>query len=178
MRSTTQLFTTRCVQRRARGLGAEFKEAAASGRGDRRRPRPSGAGGGRASPSPSPTATPERFLVCTQDETLRRRLRRESPMTPVLFCHTSGLQMEPPAPGIGPEVPAWRLASNGSEGLGSGESASLGQEESARDVARACARTCGPKARGPNPLACNASRERSRARGRVPPAAEGAAASS
>jgi U3 small nucleolar RNA-associated protein 23 len=38
----------------------------------------------------------ERFLVCTQDQSLRIRLMKDSPMVPVVFCHTSGLQMEPP----------------------------------------------------------------------------------
>ena len=47
-------------------------------------------------------------------------------------------------------------------GLGERERASLGQEESARDVARVRTnvRYAKPKARGPNPLACKKKRER------------------
>ena len=97
--SPAKLFTTRCVQHELRGLGAEFKEASFAAR------KCEAIDGGPDPPAPAAESVAvavadgnaERFLVCTQDETLRRRLARESPMTPVLFCHTSGLQMEPPA---------------------------------------------------------------------------------
>ena len=99
--SPAKLFTTRCVQHELRGLGAEFKEASFAAR------KCEAIDGGPGPPAPAAESVAvavadgnaERFLVCTQDETLRRRLKRESPMTPVLFCHTSGLQMEPPPGG-------------------------------------------------------------------------------
>jgi len=159
--SPAKLFTTRCVQHELRGLGAEFKEASFAAR------KCEAIDGGPDPPAPAAESVAvavadgnaERFLVCTQDETLRRRLARESPMTPVLFCHTSGLQMEPPAEAGGSGV-ATRVESGA--GLGERERASLGQEESARDVARVRTnvRYAKPKARGPNPLACKKKRER------------------
>jgi U3 small nucleolar RNA-associated protein 23 len=95
----------------------------------------------------------ERFLVCTQDDKLRKMLLKESPMTPVIFCHTSGLQMEPPAEAIGSGVATRRETG---EGLSERERRTLQQEESAADVARVRTnvRYAKPKARGPNPLAC------------------------
>ena len=115
--SPAKLFTTRCVQHELRGLGAEFKEASFAAR------KCEAIDGGPGPPAPAAESVAvavadgnaERFLVCTQDETLRRRLKRESPMTPVLFCHTSGLQMEPPAEAGGSGV-ATRVERG--EGLG------------------------------------------------------------
>ena len=38
----------------------------------------------------------ERFIVCTQDGELKKQLRKQSAKVPIIFCHVSGLQMEPP----------------------------------------------------------------------------------
>ena len=38
----------------------------------------------------------ERFIVCTQDRKLKEKLRVQSKRVPIVFCHVSGLQMEPP----------------------------------------------------------------------------------
>ena len=38
----------------------------------------------------------ERFIVCTQDGDLKKQLRKASAKVPIIFCHVSGLQMEPP----------------------------------------------------------------------------------
>ena len=78
----------------------------------------------------------------------------------------------------GGRVPAWRLASNG-RGAEAARRASLGREESARDVARVRTnvRYAKPKARGPNPLACKKKREREPRGVRVRPAAGAAGGS-
>jgi len=167
--SPAKLFTTRCVQHELRGMGAEFKEASFAAR------RCEAVAGGPDPPAPAfesvavavADGNAERFLVCTQDETLRRTVLRESPMTPVIFCHTSGLQMEPPAEAVGSGVATRREAG---EGLSDGERASLGQEESARDVSRVRTnvRYAKPKARGPNPLACKKKKEREPRAGSAP----------
>jgi len=174
--SPAKLFTTRCVQHELRGMGAEFKEASFAAR------RCEEVKGGPEPPSPAlesvvaavADGNAERFLVCTQDEKLRKTLLKESPMTPVIFCHTSGLQMEPPAEAGGSGV-ATRVERG--EGLGERERASLGQEESARDVARVRTnvRYAKPKARGPNPLACKKKREREPRAGSGSARGEGAA---
>ena len=153
--SPAKLFTTRCVQHELRGMGAEFKEASFAAR------RCEEVKGGPEPPSPAVESVvaavadgnAERFLVCTQDEKLRKTLLKESPMTPVIFCHTSGLQMEPPAEAIGSGVATRRETG---EGLSERERKTLRQEESAADVARVRTnvRYAKPKARGPNPLAC------------------------
>ena len=159
--SPAKLFTTRCVQHELRSMGAEFKEASFAAR------RCEEVKGGPDPPAPAfqsvvtavAGGNTERFLVCTQDETLRRELLRASPMTPVIFCHTSGLQMEPPAEAMGSGVATRRESG---EGLSDGERATLGQKESARDVSRVRTnvRYAKPKARGPNPLACKRKKER------------------
>lgn len=151
--SPPKLFTTRCVQHELRGMGHEFKEASLAAR------RLAEVEGG---PDPPAKAfdsvlaavegdNAERFLVCTQDEKLRVALREASPYVPVIFCHTSGLQMEPPADAEGSGVASQRETG---EGLSDRERGALGQEETARDVnrIRTNVRYAKPKARGPNPL--------------------------
>ena len=113
--SPPKLFTTRCVQHELRGMGHEFKEASLAAR------RLAEVEGG---PDPPAKAfdsvlaavegdNAERFLVCTQDEKLRVALREASPYVPVIFCHTSGLQMEPPADAEGS---GWRVSGKPARG--------------------------------------------------------------
>ena len=113
--SPPKLFTTRCVQHELRGMGHEFKEASLAARRLAR---------WKADPTPpakalTPSSPPsrgdnaERFLVCTQDEKLRVALREASPYVPVIFCHTSGLQMEPPADAEGS---GWRVSGKPARG--------------------------------------------------------------
>jgi U3 small nucleolar RNA-associated protein 23 len=150
-----KLFTTRCVQHELRNMGVEFKDASFASR------RCEAVAGG---PDPPARAfdsiveavggeNAERFLVCTQDETLRRKLAKKHVKVPVIFCHTSGLHMEPPADALAKDA----LASQAEVGAGLSdpERAALGQDETARDVnyVRTNVRYAKPKARGPNPLA-------------------------
>jgi U3 small nucleolar RNA-associated protein 23 len=104
-------------------------------------------------------ANAERFLVCTQDESLRRALSSDHPAVPVVFAHTSGLQMEPPS-----DADATGVASRKESGVGlrDDEREKLGQEESARDVTRVRTnvRYAKPKAKGPNPLSAKKKRKR------------------
>ena len=48
----------------------------------------------------------ERFIVCTQDEKLRKKLRKTSPFVPVIFCHTSGgaVQVDPGLTAVDPTL--------------------------------------------------------------------------
>jgi len=152
--SSSKLFTTRCVQHELKHMSAEFKQASFAAR------RLDCVLGG---PDPPAKAfdsilaavdknNSERFLVCTQDEKLRRLLSKNSPFVPVIFCHTSGLQMEPPADAAGSGV-ASQLEKMAS--MPQNERDVLGQEETARDVqhVKTNVRYAKPKARGPNPLA-------------------------
>lgn len=149
----SKLFTTRCVQHELRGMGAEFKEASLAAR------RLEEVKGGPDPPTPAFDSivaavdgdNAERFVVCTQDEALRVRLRETSPYVPVVFCHTSGLQMEPPADAEGSGVASQREAV---KGLPDRERSVLGQEEAGVGNVRTNVRYKKPRARGPNPLAC------------------------
>ena len=101
--------------------------------------------------------------MCTQDDKLRKRLLANSPATPVVFCHTSGLQMEPPADAEGSGVASQR---EHGAGLTEEERNALGQEEVVRGAAgvRTNVRYKKPKARGPNPLSVKKKKWRSRRR--------------
>ena len=99
----SKLFTTRCVAHELKSMGAEFKEASFAAR------RAEEVKGGPDPPTPAFDSVvaavagdnAERFIVCTQDEKLRRKLMSDSAHVPVVFCHTSGLQMEPPSDATG-----------------------------------------------------------------------------
>ena len=93
----------------------------------------------------------ERFIVCTQDEALRTRLRKDSPHVPTVFCHTSGLQMEPPV-----DATASGVASQLEEveGLPEKERHALKQEEKGLPQVHTNVRYKRGKAKGPNPLSC------------------------
>ena len=78
-----------------------------------------------------------------------------SPYVPVVFCHTSGLQMEPPADAAGSGVASQKETP---VGLPRRERNALGlaEEEESGGVmkVRTNVRYKKPKAKGPNPLAC------------------------
>tara|TARA_B110000977_G_scaffold21696_1_gene25979 strand:+ start:3532 stop:4140 length:609 start_codon:yes stop_codon:yes gene_type:complete len=149
-----KLFTTRCIQHELKGMSNEFKDASLAAR------KLDCVLGGPEPPAKAFDSivaavegdNAERFLVCTQDEKLRRTLAKNSPLVPVIFCHTSGLQMEPPADAGGSGV-ATQLEKM--DKMPQNERDVLGQEETARDVnhVRTNVRYAKPKARGPNPLA-------------------------
>ena len=102
----SKLFTTRCVKEELKNMGKELKEASFYSR------KLYEVKDGPDPPAPAfdsivaavENGNSERFIVCTQDDKLRKRLLATSPMTPVVFCHTSGLQMEPPADAEGSGV--------------------------------------------------------------------------
>ena len=151
--SPSKLFTTRCVQHELKGMGQEFKEASLAAR------HLDTANGGPDPPAPALDSivaavegdNAERFIVCTQDEALRAKLRETSPYVPVIFCHTSGLQMEPPVDAVGSGVASQKEFT---QGLPERERQALGQEEQGLGNVRTTVRYKKPKARGPNPLAC------------------------
>ena len=106
----SKLFTTRCVKEELRLMGKDLKEASFYAR------KLEEVKDGPDPPAPALDSivaavdggNSERFIVCTQDDKLRKRLLADSPMTPVVFCHTSGLQMEPPADAEGSGVASQR----------------------------------------------------------------------
>ena len=148
-----KLFTTRCVKEELRQMGKDLKEASLYAR------KLEEVKDGPDPPAPALDSiiaaidggNSERFIVCTQDDTLRKRLLADSPATPVVFCHTSGLQMEPPADAEGSGVASQR---EHGAGLTEEERNALGQEEVVRGArgVRTNVRYKKPKARGPNPL--------------------------
>ena len=149
----SKLFTTRCVKEELKNMGKELKEASFYSR------KLDEVKDGSDPPAPAldsivaavENGNSERFIVCTQDDKLRKRLLATSPMTPVVFCHTSGLQMEPPADAEGSGVASQK---EHGAGLTEGERNALGQEEVVRGAkgVRTNVRYKKPKARGPNPL--------------------------
>ena len=131
----SKLFTTRCVKEELRQMGKDLKEASLYAR------KLEEVKDGPDPPAPALDSivaavdggNSERFIVCTQDDKLRKRLLADSPATPVVFCHTSGLQMEPPADAEGSGVASQR---EHGAGLTEEERNALGQEE----VVRGCER--------------------------------------
>ena len=160
--SPPKLFTTRCVQHELRRMGRECKDASFAARAlecVRGGPDPPNASALDSILAAVEDANAERFLVCTQDESLRRALSSDHPAVPVVFAHTSGLQMEPPS-----DADATGVASRKESGVGlrDDEREKLGQEESARDVTRVRTnvRYAKPKAKGPNPLSAKKKRKK------------------
>ena len=160
--SPPKLFTTRCVQHELKRMGRECKDASFAARAlecVRGGPDPPNASALDSILAAVEDANAERFLVCTQDESLRRALSSDHPAVPVVFAHTSGLQMEPPS-----DADATGVASRKESGVGlrDDEREKLGQEESARDVTRVRTnvRYAKPKAKGPNPLSAKKKRKK------------------
>lgn len=124
-----KVFTTRCVQDELRKMGPEYKSASAQTKHLHL------VGGGPAPGEATAAASiidacggenAERFVVCTQDDTLKRKLMEINGAVPIVFAHTSGLQMEPPK-----DATAGSLASQRErvEGLSAEELEELGLDQ-------------------------------------------------
>lgn len=151
-----KVFTTRCVQDELRNMGPEYKGASAQtkklhlvGGG----PAPGEATASASIVEACGATNEERFIVCTQDDKLKDKLRKCGGPVPLVFAHTSGLQMEPPA-----DATAAGLASQRekAEGLSEKELRALGvDEKDVRNMYRV--RTTvqfKKKSGGKNPLSC------------------------
>lgn len=153
-----KVFTTRCVQDELRNMGPEYKSASAQtkklhlvGGG----PAPGEATASRSILDACGAKNEERFVVCTQDDGLKEKLMKECDgPVPLVFAHTSGLQMEPPA-----DAEASGLTSQKESvvGLSAKELKALGMDED--DVkemyrVRTTAKFKKKKTGGKNPLSC------------------------
>ena len=127
-----KVFTTRCVQDELRNMGPEYKSASLQtkklhlvGGG----PAPGEATAAASIVDACGAKNEERFVVCTQDDSLKEKLRACDGAVPIVFAHTSGLQMEPP-----PDATAGGLTSQQEsvKGLSAAEQRALGLE--AQDV--------------------------------------------
>ena len=99
----------------------------------------------------------DRFIVCTQDGALKKQLRKESAKVPIIFCHVSGLQMEPPVDADSKSGFAGQTEKN--EGVSEKEMRALltereGGEEETRSMydVKTNVRYKMKKTKGPNPL--------------------------
>jgi U3 small nucleolar RNA-associated protein 23 len=151
-----KVFTTRCVQDELRNMGPEYKGASMQtkelnlvGGG----PAPGEATASASIVDACGVSNEERFVVCTQDEDLKEKLRKCKGAVPIVFAHTSGLQMEPP-----PDATAAGLTSQKEQvqGLSEKEIRALGVEEKdIRDVYRVKTSVkFKKKSGGKNPLSC------------------------
>lgn len=151
-----KVFTTRCVQDELRNMGPEYKGASAQtkklhlvGGG----PAPGEATASASIVEACGSMNEERFIVCTQDDKLKDKLRKCGGVVPIVFAHTSGLQMEPPV-----DATAAGLSSQKErgEGLSEKELRALGVDE--KDVRSVYnVRTTvkfKKKSGGKNPLSC------------------------
>lgn len=151
-----KVFTTRCVQEELRNMGPEYKGASMQTK------KLHLVGGGPAPGEATAVASivdacgaknEERFVVCTQDDTLKEKLRECAGAVPIVFAHTSGLQMEPP-----PDATAGGLTSQQEEvlGLSAEELRALGVDErEVRDVYKVRTNVkFKKKSGGKNPLSC------------------------
>jgi U3 small nucleolar RNA-associated protein 23 len=151
-----KVFTTRCVQDELRKMGHEYKSASAQTKNLHL------VGGGPAPGEATAAASivdacgndnAERFVVCTQDEKLKEKLMAIDGAVPIVFAHTSGLQMEPPK-----DATAVGLASQEEnvEGLSAKELEALGLDEAdVRNVYRVRTNVQFKKKKGgKNPLSC------------------------
>jgi U3 small nucleolar RNA-associated protein 23 len=109
--SECKIFTTRAVRKELESLGKEFQEAANQTHKlllvNEENLGSNNSGFGEKSAAHIENVKEsivhackednrERFIVCTQDGDLKKQLRKASAKVPIIFCHVSGLQMEPP----------------------------------------------------------------------------------
>ena len=185
--STCKIFTTRAVRKELETMrGEDFAEAANQTHklllvNENENPSGGGGGGGRDDATMKKNTKKnnrssgyienvkesildackednrERFIVCTQDGALKKQLRKESAKVPIIFCHVSGLQMEPPVDADSKSGFAGQTEKN--EGVSEKEMRALltereGGEEETRSMydVKTNVRYKMKKTKGPNPL--------------------------